>query len=97
MDCYAHRLRANAFVQPEHHREKKRQHQTPDESCLKKPYQNRRQRTARHGDEQPRETKPKNAPRRRASDLFDAKPERLKKFGTDRRSRTMSIFALTRL
>src|SRR5438132_13394264 len=97
MDCYAHRLRANTFVQPEHHREKKRQHQTPGQRCLKKPCENRRQRTARYGDEQPRETKPKNAPRRRASDLFDAKSQCLKKFGTDRRSRTMSIFALTGL
>src|SRR6266436_2027540 len=97
MNCHAHRLRANTFVQPEHHREKKRQHQTPGECCLKKPCQNRRQRTARHGDKQPRETKLKNAPRRRTSNLLDAKPERLKKIGADGRSRAMSILALTRL
>src|SRR5437868_2738379 len=97
MNCYAHRLRANAFVQSEHHREKKRQYQTPEESCLKKACQNRGERAARHGDKQPRETKPKNAPRRGASDLFDAKSQRLKKFGADRRSRALSILALAGL
>src|SRR2546427_9570366 len=95
MNRHAHGLRANALVQPEYHREKKRQHQTSGESCLKKACQNRRERATSHGDEQPRETKPKDAPRRRASNLFKAKPERLKKFGAQHRGGALSTLTVT--
>ena len=48
--------------------------------------------TSSHGNR-----KRKLAPRRRAPDLFDAKPERFKKFGTNRRSRTMPVLAFASL
>src|SRR5262252_5829008 len=93
MNRHVHGLSANAFVQPQHHREKKRQHETSRESCFEETSQNRRERSACHRDEQPRKTESENAPRRSAADLFEPKPERLKKFGSHRRSCTMSILA----
>src|SRR5207249_10254215 len=97
MRRHARGLRGDPVVQPERQREKKRRHRTPGEGRFKKACENCRERSAWHRDEQPRKSKPKHAPRRCAWNFFNAKPERLKKFGAHRRSRAMSILAIPRL
>ena len=97
VDRDAHRLHADALVESEHHRQKKRQNQTPRERRFKKPSQNCRDGAAGHRDKQPRKTKPENAPRRSASNLLNVKPECLEKLGTHRRRGAISILTFAGL
>ena len=79
LDGDAHRLHAHAFVQRQHHREKKRDDETARERRLKHAGQERADRSAGYRREQPRKTITENAPGRGVAHLREMKAERLEK------------------
>ncbi len=76
LNRHAHRLHAHAFIQPEHHGEKKRDDEALRERRFKSAGEERARRPAGHSREQPWKTIAKRAPGRCVAHFREMKAER---------------------
>src|SRR5438128_6718485 len=91
----AHRLRADAFIETEHHREEERNHQAVREGRFKRAGEDRADRARAHCHQQPWKTKAEHSPRRCTANLLEMKAEDFEDVITNGYRRPQWLLAFT--